>query len=195
MRKLALVLLLLVSSRAHADSFAELGGGLVAPVSDQDWTNLVEPSVKLAARFGGGGPTVEGMMSVDWTPLSADATVLTLNRFRILGHVQARNHLAKNLTLTGRLGAGVDILHESAEVTVPFVGTFKGSDTDVGIAFEAAGGVWFAVGATQLGVELALPISYHSNSGNPNNPNDPNDAKFDWTSIDIDVLFGIRFGL
>jgi hypothetical protein len=67
----------------------------------------------------------------------------------------------------------------------------------VGIAFEAAGGAWFSVGrgTTQVGVEMALPISYHNNDGNPQNPNDPDDRRVDYTSVDIQILGGVRLRL
>ncbi len=195
MRKLVLITLLLASSPTYGEPFAELAGGLVAPVSNDDWTSAVEPSFKLAARLGSDAPGLGFMASVDWTPLAADSSLISFNRFRILGHLQFRSRIAKNATLSGRFGAGVDILHESAEITIPLIGTVKGSDSDLGIAFEAALGAWFDVGSLQLGGEVALPIGYHSSAGNPNNPADPNDAKFDYTSVDIDVMLGVRFGL
>jgi hypothetical protein len=191
------LLALLVSSQVHADPFTELGGGLASPIGDSDWTNAANLSPKLYARFGGGDPEgIGGFVGVDWTPVEADNSVVTFHRFRIQGGVVLRHHLAPKVVLAGRLSAGVDILHEHAEVTIPIIGTVEGSDTDLGIAFEVAGGLWFAVGhTTQLGFEVGLPIGVHFNKGNPNNPSDPNDARFDYTSMDLDLLFGVRFGI
>jgi len=189
-------LALAATSVAHADPFVELGGGLAIPVSDDEYTSYVDPSVKLVARIGAGGPKLGGMGSVDWTPLAADNSILSFNRFRFMGHIQARTQLAPKVQLVGRFGAGLDLIREHAETTILGV-RFEGTDTDLGLALEPAGGVWFAVGSggTQIGVELALPISYHASKGNPNNPTDPNDAKFDYTSVDIDLLGGVRLGL
>src|SRR5258706_324047 len=47
------------------------------------------------------------------------------------------------------------------------------------------GGVWFRVGGTELGAEVALPIGYHSKKNQ-------NGISFDYTSYDLDLLFGIR---
>lgn len=195
MRKLVVLAVLVASSHAaHADAFLEFAGGLAAPVSNSDWTNAVDPSLKLAARLGGGGPGLGGMASIDWTPLSEKQDVYTLQRFRILGHLTFRSRVAAKVTLAGRIGAGIDLVHEDTDVTV-FGVHVQGSDSDVGIAIEPAGGAWFDVGSAQLGVELGIPIGIHTSKGNANNPNDPNDAKIDYTSVDLDVLFGVRLGL
>jgi hypothetical protein len=194
----AIVLVLVVGDvgRASATPFAEIAGGLAAPISDNDWTNAVDPSLKLAVRFGSGGPAIAGMGSVDWTPLAEAVNFVTFNRFRVMGHVQLRRELAPKLMIVGRFGAGIDVLRAYTEITVLGT-TFTGTDTDTGLALEAGVGGWFTIGEgrTQLGVELALPVSYHSSNGNPNNPNDPNDRAFDFTSIDVDVLAGVRVAL
>lgn len=196
MRALAIALLL-IPAGAQAEGYVELGGGLDIPVSDDEYTRYVEPSANLFVRFGRGGPPVGGMFSMDWTPLAADSgSVLDFNRFRFLGHVVVRNQVGPKVELSARFGAGLDIIHESFEVTI--LGTrYEGSDTDLGLALEVAGGAWFSVGSggTQIGVELAVPISLHSSEGNPNNPSDPNDPRFEFTSIDLQILGGVRLRL
>jgi len=196
MRVLALGIVLAATSVARAEPFVELGGGLTVPLTDDTYTSYIDPSANLFARFGGGGPTIGGMASVEWSPLAADSSFLSFNRFRILGHIVVHHLVAPKVELTARAGAGLDILHEHAQLDV--LGTrFEGSDTDVGLALEFGGGIWFSVGAgsTQVGAELALPISYHSKTGNPNNPNDPNNATFDFTGLDLDVLAAVRLRL
>ncbi len=182
-------------SLARADAYAELGGGLVLPVSDNDWTDSIDPSVGLAARIGGGGD-VGGMFSFEWDPLSSNIDYVHFSRFRFLGHVVVHHRLNPKTELTGRFGAGIDLIHSSVDATILGF-RVQGSDSDAGLAFEAGGGAWFSVGrgSTQIGVELALPIAYHNSDGNPNNPNDPDDRKVDYTSVDIQILGGVRLRL
>ncbi|MBA3461940.1 MAG: hypothetical protein H0T46_18410 [Deltaproteobacteria bacterium] len=196
MRALAIVLLL-VPAIGHADSYVELGGGLNIPVSDDEYTRYVEPSPNLFVRIGGGGPRVGGMFSVDWTPLASDdGQFVDFNRFRILGHVVARGKAGPKVELAGRFGAGIDIMRLAVDATILGI-RFEGSDTDLGFALEVGGGAWFTVGAgsTQVGVELVLPIAYHATEGNPNNPTDPDNARFEYTSVDLQILGGVRLRL
>ena len=196
MRALIAAFILLGPAVARADQFVELGGGLAVPLSDDEYTDYVETSATLFARIGGGKP-IGGMFSVDFTPLAADSETLEFNRFRILGHVTVRKSVAPKVELSGRFGAGLDLIHESFDITI--LGTrFEGSDTDLGLALEVGAGMWFTVGASgsvQVGVEVALPIGIHNTEGNPNNPYDPDDPRFDYTAVDLDVLGGVRLRL
>lgn len=192
---LVLGLAVLAPSIAQAEAYVELGGGLVLPVSDNDWKDSIDPSLGLAARIGGGGQ-VGGMFSFEWDPLSSNIQYVNFSRFRFLGHVVVHHRLSPKAELVGRFGAGIDLIHSSVDATILGF-RVEGSDSDVGLAFEAAGGAWFSVGSgsTQVGVEMALPIGYHNNNGNPNNPGDPNDRKVDYTSVDIQILGGVRLRL
>jgi len=189
-------LAVLAPSIARADTFMELGGGLVLPVSDDDYTDAVEPSVGLAARIGGGGK-IGGMFSVEWAPLDADNdvpfTTFSYNRFRLLGHVVVHHRLSPKAELAGRFGAGIDIVHSKAEVDIGQLHS-EGSDSDVGLALEFAGGVWFGVGSgsTQVGVELAMPIGIHNSD--PDTV-DADHQRFDYTAFDIEILGGVRLRL
>jgi len=49
------------------------------------------------------------------------------------------------LTLSGRLGAGIDIAHASGDITL-FGNHSSTSDTDVGYAFDFAVGIWLDIG-------------------------------------------------
>ncbi len=188
-------LAILAPSIAHAEPYVELGGGLVLPVSDGDWTDSIDPSLGLAARIGGGGD-VGGMFSFEWDPLSSNLDYVRFSRFRFLGHVVVHHRLSPKTELVGRFGAGIDLIHSSVNATILGF-RVEGSDSDVGLAFEAAGGAWFSVGSgsTQVGVEAALPIGYHNNSGNKNNPNDPDNRRVEYTSVDIQILGGVRLRL
>ena len=192
MRALVIAVVLLAPAIARADQILELGGGLAVPMSDNEYTSYVDPSATLFARVGGGAP-IGGLFSVDFTPLAAQNNTLKFNRFRFQGHVTVRKNVAPKVEISGRFGAGLDLLHESFD----FLGQSY-SDTDLGLALEVGGGAWFTVGSSggvQLGVELALPISIHNTKGNPNNPLDPNNPRFDYTSVDLDVLGGVRLRL
>lgn len=186
----------LAPSTARADPFVELAGGLVAPMADDDWTSVADPGLELAARVGGGGPELGGLASIAWAPIGSSSNLVSLNRLRVLGHVEVRHAVTPKVSLSARLGAGIDYLHVRTEVTLIGV-TASGSDSDVGLALELGGGAWFAVGhgSTEIGVELGLPISYHSSDGNRSNPLDPNNRKFDFSTVDLDVLGGVRLRL
>jgi hypothetical protein len=182
---------------SRADNFAELLGGVSVPSADNQWTSLADTSPKLQARAGAVGTTgVGGMLQADWTPVnlknsggsfgigSAD---ISAHRFRLLADAVIHKSIANKLVITARAGAGIDIAHASAHVTTLGV-TTDSSDTDLGFALELGGGLWFDLGGTQLGGELALPIGHHSKHGN----NTDGNYTFDYTSYDLDILVGVR---
>jgi len=62
-------------------------------------------------------------------------------------------------------------------------------DYDTGLAIEVGYGVWLAAThRVQVGAELALPISVQVRSADDREP------KLDYTSLDVDVLVGVRVG-
>jgi hypothetical protein len=188
MRTVTLLLVLAVASPARAGSLIDLVGGIGIPLGDKTWTDTVSSSPKLVGRVGGMNGDLGGAVSVDWTHANMNADAgsfgdVSGNRFRILANLMFLHELAPKITLSARVGAGVDIAHYSYEVPLLNI---SGSDTDVGVAFEFGGGVWFRVaGNTELGAELGIPIGYHSTR-------DPGKYPFDYTSYDLDLLFGIR---
>jgi len=187
-------LAVLAPSVARAETYVELGGGLTLPVSDDDYSDFVDPSVALAARIGGGGPTIGGMASVEWSPLAADSDDVSLNRLRLLGHLVLHHRLSPKAEIVGRIGAGIDYIHSHVEIDGGILGRIEGSDSDVGLALEFGGGAWFGIGSgsTQIGVELALPIGIHNKDGKPL---DVDDQKIDYTAIDVQILGGVRLRL
>jgi len=195
MRSLLIVAAVSIPSVAHADPFVELAGGVMFPISNSDWTNAVDVSPKFAARGGIARGDLEGLFTLDWTPVQAKTnpvdTDLSYNRFRMLVSAQLRHQFAPNIRLSARAGFGIDIAHASYTVTVPILGTTSGSDTDTGFAFEPALGIWYSLGGkTELGLELALPVGTHSQDANAQNGN----FSFHYTSVDVDLLATIRFG-
>lgn len=193
---LVLVLVAISAAPARADSFAEIVGGLSLPVGNDNWTNTVDQSPKLGVRAGAMSGEIGGMLAIDWTPETLDnnggsfgigATSAAAHRFRAIASAVFRHRVAPRITISARAGAGLDLAHASYEVTI-LNSTSSTSDTDLGYGFEFGGGVWFDVGGTQLGVELALPIGKHSKRATQTG-----DITFDYTSIDIDLLLGIRF--
>jgi hypothetical protein len=188
MRAIAIAVVLAAATSAQASPYVELGGGLIMPMSDDHYTDFVDVSGALAARIGG-GDAVGGMFSVEWDPLASNTEFVSFNRLRFMGHVVLHHAVSRKVELTGRFGAGIDLMHESTDGT----GIFDGSDSDLGLALEVAGGAWFDVGkTTQLGVELAVPISYHSDNDTPSTGNN---ANWDFTSVDIAILGGVRLRL
>lgn len=197
MRVLVVASLLAVPTVAHADSFLEVLGGISIPVGDSDWTNLAESSPKLEARAGSVGESgIGGMLQADWTAVNLDnsgggfgigSADVAAHRFRVLADLAFHKRIAPKLVASVRAGAGIDIAHASATVTV-LGNTAHSSDTNVGFGFELGGGIWFDLGSAQVGGELALPIGSHSKMGN----NTDGNYTFNYTSYDIDLLLGVR---
>jgi hypothetical protein len=194
---LAWVALVVAPIAAHADSFVELAGGITVPLGNDDWTDVVESSPKLALRAGAVGENrLGGMLSVDWTPYNTDAmstvfpggsTSISAHRFRMLANLVIESPIASRVTARARIGAGIDIAHASFEATSIF-GRFSAKDTDIGPAFEAGAGVWFTLGSVQVGGELAIPIGHHNHRASQQG-----EITFDYTSYDLDLMFGVKF--
>jgi hypothetical protein len=180
---------------AAADNFIEAVGGAMLPVEDSQWTDYVDSGPKLAVRIGGSGSgNIGGMFSADWTPITEDdqgfgnAFDISSNRFRLLVNVFMDRKMGPKLTAQIRGGAGIDIASVHVTGDLGPLGMFDNSDSDVGLALEVAGGLWFQAGeSVQLGGELALPLGFHGDR-------DENDITLEeYSSLDIDLLFGVRF--
>lgn len=197
MRSLAFAAVLLAAAPAGADSFAGAVVGIMNPLADSHsdksgWADQVGSGPKLGVRAGATGESgLGGMISADWTPvnyrLNSNFNDVSAHRFRILAHIAFEKLVAPKLTIVGRAGGGIDIAHASATQTIGNFSTNE-SNTDVGWAFELGGGAYFNVGSVQIGGEVALPFGGHSHKSTA-----AGDIPFDYTSTDIDVLFGVRF--
>jgi hypothetical protein len=196
MRSLAFAAVLLAAAPAGADSYAGAVGGIMSPLGDSHsdksgWSDQVGSGPKLGVRAGANGESgLGGMFSADWTPVNynyqSNFTDVSAHRFRILAHLTFEKMVLPKLSVFGRAGGGIDIAHASATVTVgPFSG--NASDTDVGWAFELGGGAYFHVGDVQIGGELAVPWGGHNHKAQ-----NGQDITFNYTSTDIDILFGVR---
>ena len=190
MRVIVLLAVLAITATSRADSFVEAVGGLSIPVGDNTWTNYADGSPKLAVRAGAIHGDVGGMLEADWTPVQLDsngafagALDTTGHEFRILADVAFQRRLAPKVSISARGGAGIDIAYGSYTIA-----NTSHSNTDLGFAFEVGGGVWFDVASdVQLGAELGVPISHHSTPAK-----NLGDIAFDYTSYNIDLLFGVR---
>jgi hypothetical protein len=185
---------LAVPASALADGNLELVGGISIPAGDSNWTKIADTSPKLGARFGEMSGDIGGMLQADWTPVNlknmggsfgvGDASA-AFHAFRLLADFAFQHHLRPNLVISARAGIGIDIAHGSGQITILGV-TNSVSDSDVGIAVEFGGGLWYDFGGTQIGAELAVPISNHSSSADQNN------LAFQYASYDVDILLGVR---
>jgi hypothetical protein len=198
MRALAIVLLVIAAPAVvRAENVVEFTAGVTIPVGDSDWTKLVDASPILGVAAGAYGASgVGGLLRFDYTPVSLDnsggsfglgSSDISGQRYRILADVAFQHRVAPKISFAGRAGAGIDIAHASATVTVLGT-TTKSSDTNVSYAFELAGGIWFDLGGVQLGGQLALPISSHDKQGNGSDGN----YQFLYTSVDLDFTVGVR---
>jgi opacity protein-like surface antigen len=192
---LAALALLALPVPAHADTFAAVVGGLTTPLGDSNWTDAVESSPTLGVRAGTIHGDIGGMLTLDWVPETTDAmggtfaggsSNVSAHRFRILANLAFEHRVAPKVTVAGRVGAGLDIVHASVDINVGPI-TSNASDTDVNVGFELGGGVWFDVGSVQLGGELGLPIATHSHKATASG-----EITFDWTSYDLALVFGLR---
>jgi hypothetical protein len=198
-RTLLVLVAISLPAVAHAEPVLELNGGIAFPVGDDDWTEVAEPSPGLAVGLGSiGANGLGGLLRLDYAKVALDNeggsfgigdADISGHRFRVLVDGALRRRVAPKLFAGVRLGAGIDIAHASARVTV-LGNTTTSSDTDVGLAFELAGGLWFDVGGAQIGGELVLPIATHSKQGNATDGN----YTFDYTSYDLAIMLSVRLG-
>jgi hypothetical protein len=195
MRTYLCLAFLAVATPARADSFVELAGGISIPLGDDDWTNLVETSPTLAVRAGSVPNNIGGFLSVNWMPANTDAqgwagplgsVDISAHRFRLIAGPMYRHQLSNTLAVTGRAGVGADIAHATVEGTIPIVGSFEESETDVGFALDFAGGIWFRVGNVEIGGEVAIPFGFHDDDNDANNPD------FIYTSYDFEIFGAVR---
>lgn len=195
----AALVVMLASSIARADVyFAEIAGGVSVPVADDAWTFPFSPSPKVSLGVGTMRGELGGMVSLDWTHelskagdggLGFPEGTASLDRFRLLVNAVARHRVSPSITLSARAAAGVDIAIGKVDDLQDFGGgSVAGHDIAPGA--EVGVGVWFDIGpGVQCGLEVALPVSFHR------------DAPFyqvmyltfDYTSVDVDVLFAVRF--
>ncbi len=177
---------------AGAEAFVIVGGGLMVPLGDEDWTDIVESSPTFLARAGGGRKISarSRMMfeaSFELTPLTTayednDLFRFEANRFRVLLGGRLEQLVARGVLLAVRGGVGID--HLRGEVSVPALpGNPSEEETDTGLALELGIGPWFSAGSVLIGFELALPFALHD------------EDNLDFRTTDLELLAGVRFSL
>jgi hypothetical protein len=120
----------------------------------------------------------------DWN-LPGTSGEISAHRFRLMIGPLFRHAIGNTLAVTARAGIGADIAYASVSGTV-LGAEFEQSETDVGLGFEFAGGLWFGLGSLEVGGEVALPIGVHDDDNDQ-------DVDFIYTSVDLQMLFGVRF--
>ena len=191
MRAIIALALLVTPAVAHADSYVGLAAGLVLPQSDDAYTDAVDTSPMLGVRVGAYPEEFGGYLSFEWMIVDAKADGslgldVSAHRFRLIAGPEIHHELSNTLAVTGRGGIGLDIARSHVE------GTFLGvnvdsSETDTGLGFEFAGGLWAHLGGLEIGGEISLPVGIHDDDSTEN------DFDYDYTAVDIQLMFGIRF--
>lgn len=192
----ALVLTALTST-AMADGLLEASLGLAVPVGDDDYTDVLDESVKLGARFVrvSGVAGVEASLDYTYGNIDGDGQIggLEFSAWRVRALIGGRYQrtVGRRGYAFARFGAGVDVAHLAAEGTLIVIPVDQ-AETDLGLAMELGGGVGVDVGPVALGLSLAVPVGLHFDG---DDPADDSDFDFDYTSVDVDVLafVGVRF--
>jgi opacity protein-like surface antigen len=182
---------------ASADGWVEVVVGAAVPVADSDYTDRVDNSPTAGLRVGGDRDGVGAEVAIDYTPIdihgSSTFAGVEFSAWRTRALVAARviRPIGRKAVVFARAGAGVDLANISAS------GSFLGvnvdqSETDTGLALEVGVGIGVTLDPVLLGVQLGVPIGLHFND---DDPNDPNDFDFEYTAVDLQVLFavGTRF--
>jgi len=180
---------------ARADSFGEVVAGVAIPIGDDTYDGIVDESFRLGVR--GGSLSERGVgfeLGVDWTAVNDDvggavpglaSLDVSWNRFRVLGGARVGKLVGHKTPVFAfaRLGAGVDLIHLNVTATVLGVESEK-SETDAGLALEVGGGLLVPIGSVAAGVQIAVPMGFHSDDDD----SDPTTVEHDYTSYDLDLL-------
>ena len=172
-----------VGKGVHGALFLELGPGLMIPLADDEYDDVIDPSFKLALLRAGFifrlGPVYLGPeLSVDFTPGNVDSDLddnLALFRMRLQLGARLVFPIPKfqRMRILARLDLGMDI--DWGEIDTPHT-----DDSSTGFAFEFASGFEFMVHKmVAIGFTMGLPISTHRGHFF---------GQEDWTSLDLDFM-------
>jgi hypothetical protein len=190
MRTIVALAVLAVATPVHADSYVGLAGGLAMPLTDDQYTDTVDTSPVLGLRVGAYPQAIGGYLSFEWMPINLKQDFggldVSAHRFRLIVGPELYHPVSNTLSVTGRAGIGLDIARSSVSGTILGV-NFDDSETDMGLGFEFAGGIWFHVGGVEVGGELSLPVGIHDDDTSEQ------DYDYDYTAVDLQLLFGVRF--
>lgn len=191
MRAIVALALLCAPAAAHADSYVGLVAGLDLPLSDDQYTDTVDTSPVLGLRVRAYPKAIGGYLSFEWMPadVKSDGAFgldVSAHRFRLIVGPELYHPVSNVLSVTGRAGVGLDIAHSNVSGTILGT-TVDSSETDLGIGFEFAGGLWLHVGGLEVGGEISLPVGIHDDDPNEN------DYDYDYTAVDLQIMAGVRF--
>lgn len=194
MRTSLVLALVALPSIASAGGFVEGVFGAAVPLADDEYTDTVDASPKLGVRAGTLGARGGGVeLTLDFTPVSfvGDASFgnveTTAQRFRALIGGRYQRELGGPGFVFGRIGAGLDLGHVSTQGSVLGFDVDE-SQTDLGLALELGGGVGVHLGSVYVAGHLAVPLGFHFDD---NDPDDPDDYDFEFTAVDLDLLFAV----
>lgn len=192
MRAILALAVLVTPAIAHADSYVGLVGGLDLPLSDDQYTDTVEPSPVIGLRVGAAPNNLGGYLSFEWMPANLETDQfggldIDAHRFRLIVGPEMTHDVSNTLSVTGRAGIGLDIAHSNVSGSILGFDVDE-SETDVGLGFEFAGGLWAHVGGLWVGGEVSLPVGIHSEENNEQGSYD-----YDYTAVDLQLLFSVRF--
>jgi hypothetical protein len=186
--------LIALPSIAAAGGFAEAVVGGAVPLGDSEWTDTVDASVKLGVRAGSLGERGAGLeLTLDFTPVSFVGQTTfgnldtTAQRFRALLGGRLQRHLGGPGRFFARVGAGVDVGHVATQGNVLGFDVDE-SQTDVGLALELGAGAGVDLGSVFVAGQVAFPLAFHFDD---NDPDDTHDYDFEYTAVDLDLLFSV----
>lgn len=192
-RLLALALVA-VPSLAHAGGFAEAVVGGMVPLADDEYTDTVDGSLKLGVRAGGLSAAGAGAeLTLDFTPVSFNGPTTfgdvetTARRFRALIGGRYQTPVGKAGFVLARVGGGLDVGNVTTQGTVIGIDVDEGQ-TDLGLALELGLGGGVRLGQLYVAGQLAFPIALHFDD---DDPADNHDYDFEYTAVDLDLLFTV----
>ncbi len=194
MRIAIAAVLLLSASTARADgTFLEGDIGLMVPIADDEYEGNIDEALKLGVRLGSMSGARGLDVAIDFTPINDDLLGnVDISRFRFMVGGRYQHSINPKTHFVFRGAAGIDLVHASASGQILGV-EFDFSQTDVGLALEVSGAIMFDVGSKgQVGAKLGIPFAFHFDD---DDPDDPDDTDFEYTGVDLDVLFvaGVKF--
>ncbi|HUJ61756.1 MAG TPA: hypothetical protein VLX92_24800 [Kofleriaceae bacterium] len=141
------------------------GGGL--PIGNSVWRGGVGPNATLVGRGGASWKWIGGQLSAQYTHdgVSGGSSFVPtasssrgIQSVRVLGNVTFDYRVNPWMLVSGRLGAGAELLFVGYRDEFQQHVTYE----DTGLALELGGAVWFDVADVELGASVELPYASHS---------------------------------
>jgi len=179
--------------------FLRFSGGANVPLADGTWSQSIKTSPKIGVGIGGmyrdigAGFTADvaaARVAASENLFAIDASNQRVWEVRLLGHVlyNIPDAVQPNVGLGFRAGAGADLAIASYDRIV-FGNNNGKSFTKTGFALELGAAAWWhAATGVEIGIETAIPLSFHSSETAPGGA-----TGFNYTSVGVDILIGARF--